>query len=121
MQISILALVGIGLATMFFGYFFGLFEGRGQGYKKRRNEEASDPELRAAIASGAIHYAGYGINQLYGDEAGREFKLLARNELGERITASPAISGDELIYRTDSHLYSIGQASGKRLIDVQAK
>src|SRR5512140_582652 len=34
---------------MFFGYFFGLFEGRGQGYKKRRSEEASDPELRAAI------------------------------------------------------------------------
>lgn len=32
-------------------------------------------ELRAAIASGAIHYAGYGINQLYGDEAGREFRL----------------------------------------------
>src|SRR5512141_2954234 len=49
MQISILALVGIGLATMFFGYFFGLFEGRGQGYKKRRNEEAADPALRAAI------------------------------------------------------------------------
>jgi len=49
MEISILALIGIGLATMFFGYFFGLFEGRGQGYKKRKNEEAADPELRAAF------------------------------------------------------------------------
>jgi hypothetical protein len=28
-------------------------------------------------------------------------------ELGERITASPAISGNDLIYRTDSHLYLI--------------
>ena len=46
MEISLLALIGIGLATMFFGYFFGLFEGRGQGYKKRKNEEASDPSLR---------------------------------------------------------------------------
>ncbi len=44
-------------------------------------------------------------------QAGREYKLLARNELGERITASPAISGNELIYRTDSHLYCISQAS----------
>ena len=40
-------------------------------------------------------------------EAGAMFKLLATNELGERITASPAISGDELIYRTDSHMYCI--------------
>jgi hypothetical protein len=49
MEISLLALIGIGLATMFFGYFFGLFEGRGQGYKKRKNEVASDPALRAAL------------------------------------------------------------------------
>ncbi|HEX8992561.1 MAG TPA: hypothetical protein VF784_12855 [Anaerolineales bacterium] len=48
MEISLLALIGIGLATMFFGYFFGLFEGRGQGYKKRKSEEASDPSLRPA-------------------------------------------------------------------------
>jgi outer membrane protein assembly factor BamB len=40
--------------------------------------------------------------------AGAKFELLATNELGERITASPAISGDALIYRTDSHLYCIG-------------
>lgn len=39
--------------------------------------------------------------------AGAKFELLATNELGERITATPAISGDDLIYRTDSHLYRI--------------
>src|SRR5512140_1774884 len=49
MEISILAVIGIGLAAMFFGYGFGLFEGRGQGYKKRRQEEASDPALKAAM------------------------------------------------------------------------
>jgi hypothetical protein len=49
MQVSLLALLGISLVAMFFGYFFGLFEGRGQGYKKRRQEEASDPALRAAL------------------------------------------------------------------------
>jgi outer membrane protein assembly factor BamB len=39
--------------------------------------------------------------------AGTEFELLATNDLGERITASPAVSGNDLIYRTDSHLYVI--------------
>ena len=43
-------------------------------------------------------------------KAGKEFALAATNRLGERITASPAISGNELIYRTDSHLYCIGQS-----------
>ena len=42
--------------------------------------------------------------------AGKKFELVATNELGERITASPAISGDAMIYRTDSHLYCIGNA-----------
>ena len=43
-------------------------------------------------------------------QAGKEFVLLATNELGERITASPAVSGNELLYRTDSHLYCIGHS-----------
>jgi hypothetical protein len=38
--LSLFALIGISLALMFFGYFFGLFEGRGQGYKTRKKEEA---------------------------------------------------------------------------------
>ncbi len=40
--LSLFALIGIGLALMFFGYFFGLVEGRGQGYKRRKNEEANE-------------------------------------------------------------------------------
>ncbi len=45
-------------------------------------------------------------------KAGREFELLATNSLGERITASPAISGNELFYRTDSHVFCIGANAG---------
>jgi outer membrane protein assembly factor BamB len=41
-------------------------------------------------------------------QAGRAYRLLATNPLGERISASPAITGHWLIYRTDSHLYCIG-------------
>jgi hypothetical protein len=37
-EITYLAIAGIALAAMFFGYGFGLFEGRGQGYKKGKAE-----------------------------------------------------------------------------------
>ena len=40
-------------------------------------------------------------------KAGPAFEVVARNDLGERIMASPAITGDALIYRTDSHLYCV--------------
>ena len=38
---------------------------------------------------------------------GREFKLLATNELKERIMTSPAVSGNTLFLRTDKALYRI--------------
>jgi hypothetical protein len=41
-EITVLAIVGIALVAMFFGYGFGLWEGRNQGYKKRRKEEATE-------------------------------------------------------------------------------
>lgn len=41
-------------------------------------------------------------------KAGREFRLLARNELGERSLASPAASEGALFIRTEGHLYRIG-------------
>jgi len=41
-EITYLAIAGIAIAAMFFGYGFGLFEGRGQGYKKRKSEEGQE-------------------------------------------------------------------------------
>ncbi len=61
------------------------------------------------IACDGRIYVSDNDGKTYVVQAGKEFKLLATNALGERITASPAISGHELIYRTDSHLYCIGQ------------
>jgi outer membrane protein assembly factor BamB len=40
-------------------------------------------------------------------EAGREFKVLARNELADGFMASPAIAGSALFLRTRKHLYRI--------------
>ena len=41
--------------------------------------------------------------------AGREFKPVATNELGERLMASPAVSGNALFIRTDKAIYRIEQ------------
>ena len=41
---------------------------------------------------------------------GRKFEVLAKNELGERLSASPAISGDTIYLRTYEALYAIGQS-----------
>jgi len=43
--------VGVAILAMFFGYFFGLFEGRGQGYKKRKKEEEKEREAVPEIES----------------------------------------------------------------------
>jgi hypothetical protein len=40
-------------------------------------------------------------------EAGREFKLVATNDVGERTLASAAISGGLIFLRTDDHLLAI--------------
>ncbi|SRR5579871_39845 len=47
-------------------------------------------------------------------EAGRELKILARNQLEERMLASPAISGGQIFERSDDHLICIGKATKRR-------
>jgi outer membrane protein assembly factor BamB len=42
-------------------------------------------------------------------EAGREFKVLAENQLDDGFMASPAVAGDALFLRTRTHLYRIEQ------------
>lgn len=49
MEVNTTTLIGIALVAMFFGYFFGLFEGRGQGYKKRKNEEELNNSSKSSI------------------------------------------------------------------------
>jgi outer membrane protein assembly factor BamB len=65
------------------------------------------------VAGGGRVYLSNNEGTTFVVKAGKKFELLATNRLDERITASPAISGNELIYRTDSHLYCIGRPSGK--------
>lgn len=46
LDFSRLIAIGIALATMLFGYAFGLYEGRGQGYKRRKAEEEDEKQTK---------------------------------------------------------------------------
>ena len=60
------------------------------------------------LAGGNIYFAAEsGIT--YVVEAGREFRIVAKNDLGERTLASPAISDGMIFLRTDEHLTAIGK------------
>jgi outer membrane protein assembly factor BamB len=78
-------------------------------YRKRLGGDCSS----SPIASDGHIYLSNNDGTTFVVRAGKDFELLATNGLGERITASPAISGSALLYRTDSHLYCIGMARGK--------
>jgi hypothetical protein len=41
---------------------------------------------------------------------GPEFKVLAKNPLGENAQASPAISQGRILIRTEEHVFAIGGA-----------
>ena len=44
---------------------------------------------------------------------GREYKVLAENDLGEKVMASPAIADGVLYIRGGKHLFAVAQATGK--------
>ena len=46
--------------------------------------------------------------------AARQYKLVARNPLGEKCMASPAVSGGQLFVRGEQYLYCIGKPGSGR-------
>ncbi|MBC8356869.1 MAG: hypothetical protein H8E66_33275 [Planctomycetes bacterium] len=71
--------------------------------------EISGDAFSNRFASDGRIYVSNNDGTTFVAQAGPKFRLLAKNNLGERITASPAITGDWLIIRTDSRLYCIGK------------
>jgi outer membrane protein assembly factor BamB len=45
---------------------------------------------------------------------GKRLEVLARNQLDDSFSASPAVAGDELFLRGESHLYCLAVESGER-------
>jgi outer membrane protein assembly factor BamB len=79
-------------------------------YRKRLGAASNS----SPIAGGGRIYLSDIEGSTYVVKAGRDFELLATNSLGERITASPAISGNELFYRTDSRVYCVKEDRAAR-------
>lgn len=58
----------------------------------------------------------YAVNEagtVYVFEAAPAFKLLAKNSVGEKVEATPAVADGRLLIRGESHLFCIGQPPAK--------
>ena len=70
------------------------------------------PDLRSVYASpvaaaGKIYFTGRNGKTVVLDD-GPEMNVIATNDLGEPVDASPALVGDEIFVRGKEHLYCIG-------------
>jgi outer membrane protein assembly factor BamB len=72
-------------------------------YRKRLGGACNSSPV---AANGRI-YLSNNDGETFVIRAGREFELLGTNTLGERMTASPALSGKDLYIRTDSTVYCL--------------
>ena len=54
-------------------------------------------------------------------ERGKELKVLATNEIGEPVDASPAIVGDQLLLRGTKHVFCVAESSADRSFEALAK
>jgi outer membrane protein assembly factor BamB len=71
---------------------------------------APGPYFSSPIAAGGRLLIGSGDGTLVVFEPGNQLKVLARNDLGEAIYATPAVSPDGVLYvRTPSALYAFGE------------
>ena len=71
--------------------------------KRLAKEFAASP----IFADGKIYFFGTG-GEVVTIRPGREFKLLEESRLGDGFMASPAVVGSDLILRSKSDLYLIG-------------
>ncbi|MFB3826541.1 MAG: PQQ-binding-like beta-propeller repeat protein [Bryobacteraceae bacterium] len=77
--------------------------------KELYRQRLGGPANASPIAGDGRIYVSDNEGATFVVKAGPEFELLSTNQLGERITASPAVAGGRLFLRTDSHVYSIGK------------
>ena len=70
-------------------------------------ERLGEQHASLVYADGLVYFLNdRGVMNIVRPE--REFQRVARNELGEKCFASPAISGGRIFIRSEAHLYCIG-------------
>lgn len=75
-------------------------------YQTRLARSAGSFSASPVSASGRIYLASED-GEIFVVRAGETFELLATNDMNEVCFATPALSGDLLIVRTQSHLYAL--------------
>jgi outer membrane protein assembly factor BamB len=77
--------------------------------KLQWQERMGEHHASLVSANGLVYFLNdNGVTHVV--KPGAKYELVAKNELGERTFASPAISDGQLFIRGDEHLYCIGQA-----------
>jgi outer membrane protein assembly factor BamB len=77
--------------------------------KQRWLHRLGDHHSASPVSAGDYLYFPADDGSTYVLRAGPTFELVARNELGEQVSASPAVSHGQLFLRTFDNLYCIGQ------------
>ena len=70
---------------------------------------ASGPYFSSPVVAKDRIYIASGKGTVVVFAEGDEMKVLARNNLGEKIMATPAIVDDKLYIRSAKHLYAFGE------------
>lgn len=85
-----------------------VFETGEEIYRQRIPHQGSGFSASPVASDGKI-YLSSEDGDIFVVKAGREFELMARNEMGEPLMATPAITAGKLIVRTEHHLWAIGR------------
>ena len=81
----------------------------GQEVYRQRISHAGSGFSSSPVASDGKIYLSSEDGEIFVARAGPKFEILARNDMGEPLMATPAISGGLLIVRSQHHVWAIGQ------------
>ena len=76
-------------------------------------ERTGEQHASYVSANGLIYFLN-DAGEMYVVKPGPEYKLVAKNELGEKCFASPAISNGQMFIRGETHLYAIQENAKQR-------
>jgi outer membrane protein assembly factor BamB len=86
----------------------GLFSPGGPKQRLYRERTQATHSASLVASDGRLYAAAEG-GEVIVLKAGRTFEVLARNDMGETLMATPAISGGTLFIRGAGHVYAIGK------------
>lgn len=100
---------GIVYASTSNGVFKGYDAATGEKLWEQRLGDGSTGFTSSPIAAGGRVYVTSEEGETYVVKHGRRFELLGKNQLGEIVLSTPAVSGGVMYFRTRGHVAAIGR------------